>query len=99
MIFEQFWESREGAANWKLVNIVPIFKKGKDDPGNYRPVSVTSTTSIEKIIWGGIEKHLKDNVVISHNQYGFLRGKSCSTNLIPSYDKVTHLGIKGSQLI
>ena len=28
---------------WTLANIVPIFKKGKkDNPGNYRPVSLTS---------------------------------------------------------
>ncbi|GAB0190213.1 hypothetical protein GRJ2_001486600 [Grus japonensis] len=38
-----FWESGEVSVNWKLANVVPIFKKGKkEDPGNYRPVSLTS---------------------------------------------------------
>ncbi|KAJ7413875.1 hypothetical protein BTVI_42154 [Pitangus sulphuratus] len=41
--FERSWESGEVPVNWKLSNVVPIFKKGKkDDPGNYRPVSLTS---------------------------------------------------------
>ncbi|KAJ7410779.1 RNA-directed DNA polymerase from mobile element jockey [Pitangus sulphuratus] len=46
MIFEQSWESRVVSANWKLKNIVLIFKKGKkQDPGNYRPVSPPSMPS------------------------------------------------------
>ncbi|KAJ7405129.1 RNA-directed DNA polymerase from mobile element jockey-like protein [Pitangus sulphuratus] len=35
MIFEQYWESREVPDDWKLANVVLIFKKGqKEDPGN-----------------------------------------------------------------
>ncbi|KAJ7414071.1 hypothetical protein BTVI_41648 [Pitangus sulphuratus] len=41
VIFERSLESREVPADWKLVNIVLIFKKGKkQDPRNYRPVSL-----------------------------------------------------------
>ncbi|KAJ7397764.1 hypothetical protein BTVI_132244 [Pitangus sulphuratus] len=40
MIFEQSWKSGE-VADWKRVNIVWIFKKGKkEDPRNYRAVSL-----------------------------------------------------------
>lgn len=53
--------------DWKLANIIPIFKNGKKhDPGNYRPVCLTSV--MEKIIQGVTEKHLRDNVVIGHSQ-------------------------------
>lgn len=36
-------------------------------------------------------RQLKDNVVIGHGQHRFTRGRSCLTNLISFYDKVTHL--------
>ena len=36
VIFEKLWQSGEVPGDWKKGNIIPIFKKGKnDDPGNY----------------------------------------------------------------
>ncbi|KAJ7411057.1 hypothetical protein WISP_104927 [Willisornis vidua] len=54
------WESGKVVADWKLVNVVLIFKKGKENPGNYRPVSRTSVPDkdMEKIIHGGLESIL-----------------------------------------
>ena len=46
---------------------------------------------MERIMLGVIEKYLKDNVVIGHCQHGFMRERSCLTNLILFYDKVTHI--------
>ncbi|KAK4831271.1 hypothetical protein QYF61_016741 [Mycteria americana] len=98
IIFQWSWESGEVPVDWKMANVVPIFKNGKkEDPVNYRPVSLTSVPGkiMEKVILGVIEKHLRDNAVIGHSQHGFTRGKSCLTNLISFYDKVTHLVDQG----
>jgi len=35
--------------------------------------------------------HVKDNQGIRHRQHGFMKGRSCLTNLISFYDEVTHL--------
>ncbi|KAJ7405118.1 Melatonin receptor type 1A [Willisornis vidua] len=99
MIFEQSWESREVPANWKLVNIVPNFRKGKkEDRRNYRPASLTSVTGkvMKNIILESIEKHLKDNTVTGYSQQDFMRGKSCLSSLISFYDKATYLADQGN---
>ena len=50
---------------------------------------------MEKIILEVIEVHLGDNVVIGPSQHGFTRDRSCLTNLISFYDKMTHLVDEG----
>ncbi|KFQ20254.1 hypothetical protein N332_03300, partial [Mesitornis unicolor] len=43
IIYQQSWLTGEVPVGWRLANVTPIYKKGqKDDPGNYRPVSLTS---------------------------------------------------------
>lgn len=59
-----------------------------------RPVCLTPVPGkimeMIMIILGGIEKHLKDNTVIARSHHIFMRGKSCFSNLISFYAKVTH---------
>ena len=77
---------------WKRANISPIFKKGKKtDPSNYRPISLTAIPCkiIEKILKSAITGHLFDNKLISKNQHGFVRFKSCVTNLLETLDIIT----------
>ena len=74
--------------------MTPIFKKGqKDDPGSYRPISLTLVHGkvMEWIISGAIMGQLKVNQGIRFCQHGFINGRSCLTNLISFYDQVTHL--------
>jgi len=42
-IFRKSLDTGEVPESWKCANVSAIFKKGsKDDPGDYRPVSLTS---------------------------------------------------------
>ncbi|RMC19030.1 hypothetical protein DUI87_03634 [Hirundo rustica rustica] len=43
IIYQELWLTSEVPGDWKLANVTPVYKKGrKEDPGNYRPVSLTS---------------------------------------------------------
>ena len=75
---------------WKLSNIVPIFKKGDSKMvSNYRPVSLLCIASkiMEKIMHE--EMLLKVVPLIDKRQHGFLPNRSCATNLTILIDDIT----------
>ncbi|CAM4702633.1 unnamed protein product [Caretta caretta] len=95
-IFNESVNSGVVPYDWRIANIVPIFKKGKkSDPGNYRPVSLTS------VVCKVLGKFLKEKVVEVNGkwdkiQHGFTKGRSCQTNLISFFETVTDFLDKGN---
>jgi hypothetical protein len=75
--------------DWKLANVIPVFKSGaKNVYNNYRPISVTSTVSkvLEKIVYDKILEHLNATGKIPKDQHGFLSRRSCSTIHLDTID-------------
>ncbi|GAB0182615.1 mitochondrial enolase superfamily member 1 [Grus japonensis] len=88
--FEKLWRSGNVPEDWKKANVTPMYKKGlKEDPENYRPISLTSIPGkvMEQILLGAITSQMKH--MIGKSQHRFTKGKLCLTNLIAFYDKVT----------
>ncbi|KAK4826912.1 hypothetical protein QYF61_012504 [Mycteria americana] len=64
IIYQQSWLTGEVPVDWRLANVVPICKKGwKEDPGNYRPVSLTLVPGkvMEQVTLSTITWHIQDN--------------------------------------
>jgi len=98
IIFQQSWLTGEVPGDWRIDNVTSTYKQGrKEDPGNYRPVSLTSVPGkvMECFILSLLTRHVKDNQGIRPNQHGFMKGRSCLTNLISFYDHGTRLVDEG----
>ena len=67
IIFEKSWLSGEVPDNWRKSYLSPIYKKvSKEDPGNYRPVSLTSVPGkiMEQILLDDMLDHMRNERVI-----------------------------------
>ena len=72
-------------SEWKEANLTPLFKKGsKKKPENYRPVSLTSVVCklLETLIRDHMVEFLVKHKLINSFQHGFLKARSCLTNLM-----------------
>ena len=76
--------------DWKTAVISPIFKKGdKNVAANYRPISLTSIICkiMESFVKEAIISHLTDHNLISDKQFGFMNGRSTTSQLLNFVDK------------
>ena len=91
LIWKESFESEVISEDMKIQNITPIFKKGdKSDPGNYRPISLTShlIKIFERVIRKKLVYYLESNSTLSNKQHGFRKGRSCLTHLIKHIDDI-----------
>ena len=77
---------------WKEANIIPLFKKGsRNKSEHYRPVSLTSV--ICKLLERLIKDHMVDFLVkhklLNSSQHGFLKARSCLTNMLCYVEEIT----------
>ena len=101
MLFEKSMEEGVVPSDWRTANVTPIFKKGsRGDPGNYRPVSLTSVPGkiMERIIKEEIVGHLERNRLLKSSQHGFTQGRSCTTNLLEFLEKATTILDNGESM-
>jgi ribonuclease P/MRP protein subunit RPP40 len=93
-LFNKSLSTGEVPTDWKDATITALFKKGnRSEPGNYRPVSLTSILCkiLESIIKDKIVEHLQVFNLINDSQHGFMKGRSCLTNLLEYLETVTKL--------
>ena len=84
---------------WKEANIIPLFKKGSRNKSvNYRPVSLTSEICklLETIMRGHMMGFLVKHKLINPSQHGFLKARSCLTNLLCFFEEITKWVDEGS---
>ena len=93
-LFRKSVDEGEVPRQWKEAHIVPIHKGGsKAVMSNYRPVALTSAICkvIEKIVCSAIMSFLMRNELITSQQHGFLRGRSCQTNILLCLENWTQI--------
>ena len=78
-------------SEWKEANITPLFKTGsRNKPENYRTVSLTSVVCKlpESLIKDHMVEFLVKHNLLNTSQHGFLKARSCLTNLLCFFRKL-----------
>ena len=84
-VFRKSLDTSIVPSQWRQSDIAPIHKKGPNNVmNNYRPINLTSQVCKvwESILGERMMKHLDDNLLLSPEQHGFVRGRSCQSNIL-----------------
>jgi len=92
-LFNKLLVTADVPPEWKLANVTrrPIYKKGnKSSPSNYIHVSLTVVLcKIFESMRDKIVEHLEKHELIRESQRGFVKKKSCLSNLLVFMKEVT----------
>ena len=75
-----------------------IFKKeARNKAQNCRPTSLTSIVCklIQSFVKDSIMTHMRAESILSSKQYGFINGRSTTTQLLPDLDKCINIIVSG----
>ena len=101
MLFELSLKTGKTPSDWRSAVITALHKKGsKADVSNYRPVSLTCVICkvMESIVRDHITKYLIQNKLFSDKQYGFIKGRSSTLQLLNMLDSWTNCLEDGGQI-
>ena len=87
-------------SDWKKAQVFPLFKKGnKQDPANYRPISLTCILckTMEHIIASSLTKHFRQNNILYDLQHSFRDRRSCETQLLQLIEDLARNMTEGKQ--
>ncbi|CAM5175000.1 unnamed protein product [Eretmochelys imbricata] len=98
MVCNLSFKSASVPNDWKIANVMPIFKKGsRGDAGNYRLISLMSVPGklVETVVKNKIVRHIEEHKLLRKSQRGFCKGRSCFTNLLEFFKGVNKHVDKG----
>ena len=99
-IFQKSLDTGKIPSDWKKAQVCPLFKKGnKQDPANYRPISLTCILckTMEHIISSSLTKHFNQNNILYDLQHGFRDRRSCETQLLQLTEDLARNMTEGKQ--
>ena len=98
LLFNATMEHGSLPDDWRRAFVSPIFKKGSRNLAeNYRPISLTAILCkiMERFIRDSLVTHLLEKNLLSKRQYGFITGRSTTTQLLYYLDQCTRITAEG----
>ena len=97
-----FFRTGKIPSDWTKANASRVLKKGyKNDPANYRPISLTFILCkvMEHIIASKLTQHLNQHIIVLYDlQHGFRERRSCESQLIQLVEDLGRQLVTGKQV-